>query len=680
MPDPFEPIPPEAAVVLRPVLEPLSDEIIAAIAAEVPDYARAMVGPFGQAVRFGVERALGRFVDGLADPTAPDRGARDETYVELGRGELRGGRSLDALLAAYRVGARLAWRRFVEAGVAAGLAPAVLYRLGEAIFAYIDAISAESAEGYAEEQSAAAGERQRRRRALVRLLAAQPAADEEAIRSAAGAAGWALPREVAAAVVAGGEEGELDADAQRLARRIDPGAVGGVVEDAACVLVPDPDAPTRRRHIARALAGHPAALGPTVSWPDSGASVRRALAAARLVASGRLEASGLVVADEHLPQLALHADPSLATALAERGLAPLRGETGAERLTETLRAWLDRPGQVQAVAAVLGVHPQTVRYRLKRLRELYRRSARRPGGAPRAVPRAARGQPRCAICLNPMRLLVTGAAGMLGQDVVAAALAAGHDVTALARRDLDITDPDAVAATVAAARPDAIVNCAAWTDVDGAEADPDAALRHNGDSMGHLGRTAADAGAHLVHVSTDYVFDGRATRPYVESDPTGPLSAYGRSKLAGERALDLDRAAVVRASWLFGAGGRNFVATMLRLAGDRDEVTVVDDQVGFPTYTGHLAPELLRLAQERATGILHAVGPEPCSWHDFAVEIFARAGVSCAVRRGRTADLGLPAPRPAYSVLGTERADAPRLAPWRDGLAAYIDEIKVTQT
>lgn len=280
---------------------------------------------------------------------------------------------------------------------------------------------------------------------------------------------------------------------------------------------------------------------------------------------------------------------------------------------------------------------------------------------------------------SPMRILVTGASGMLGHDVVAAALAAGHDVSALARRDLDITDPAAVAAAIAAARPDAVVNCAAWTNVDGAEEQEEEATRVNGAGTGHVGRAAVQAGAHLVHVSTDYVFSGAASRPYVESDSTGPRSAYGRSKLAGERALDLERAMIVRASWLFGANGANFVATMLRLAGDRDEVTVVDDQVGFPTWSGHLAPELLRLAEARATGVVHATGAEPCSWHDFACEIFDRAGVACAVRRGRSADLGRPAPRPAYSVLGTERADAPRLAPWREGLAAYLDEIKETQ-
>ena len=166
-----------------------------------------------------------------------------------------------------------------------------------------------------------------------------------------------------------------------------------------------------------------------------------------------------------------------------------------------------------------------------------------------------------------MRLLVTGAAGMLGQDVVSAAEAAGHDVSAFARRDLDITDPAAVGEAVQASRPDAIVNCAAWTDVDGAETQEQEATAVNGAAVGHLSRAAAVAGAHLVHVSSDYVFEGTASAPYVESAATGPLSAYGRSKLAGEMAMDLQRDAVVRASWLFGPNGPNFAATMLRLAG-----------------------------------------------------------------------------------------------------------------
>src|SRR5215210_5556447 len=198
---PFAAIPPEAAAVLRPVLPGLADEMIRAIAAEVPDYARAMEGDFGRVVRVGVESALGRFVDLIDDP-ASDDGRRRATYVDLGRGEMRAGRSLDALLAAYRLGSRLAWRSFVEAGVAGGLGPDAMYALGEAIFAYIDELSAESAEGYAEEQSAAAGERQRLRRRLVRLLAQDPPAGEETVLAAAAAAGWPLPRSVAALVCA----------------------------------------------------------------------------------------------------------------------------------------------------------------------------------------------------------------------------------------------------------------------------------------------------------------------------------------------------------------------------------------------------------------------------------------------------------------------------------------------
>ena len=278
-----------------------------------------------------------------------------------------------------------------------------------------------------------------------------------------------------------------------------------------------------------------------------------------------------------------------------------------------------------------------------------------------------------------MRLLVTGAAGMLGHDVVAAAERAGHDVVALARGDLDITDAGSVRAAVADAAPDSIVNCAAWTDVDGAEGAEGAATEVNGNGTRHVAEAAASAGSHLVHLSTDYVFDGAASEPYLESDPVGPATAYGRSKLAGERLIDTRHAAIVRAAWLFGANGPNFAATMLRLAGERDEVTVVDDQFGTPTYTRHLADGLLRVAERRCTGILHAHGPDSTSWFEFARAIFQATGADCAVLRGRTADLGRPAPRPLYSVLGTDRADSPGLPPWRDGLAAYLEETKVIE-
>jgi hypothetical protein len=407
----FAAVPPEAADVLRPTLPGLADEMIAAIALEVPDYARAMEGTFGQMVRHGVEVALSRFMDMIANPAADVTRARD-TYVNLGRGEFHAGRSLDALLAAYRVGARLAWRRFVEAGSTAGLAPDALYSLGEAMFAYIDEISAESADGYAEEQSAAAGESQRRRRRHVRLLAQDPPPAQEAIRTAAQTAAWQLPRTLAVLVVAdsgvsgaaaqlpdgaaaetamgaapetavGATRGEpvageeiVEAIATRLARRLGNAAVGGAAGGLGCVFVPDPDAPGRRRQIVAELdhEGAPeiVSLGPTVAWHDATASLRRAAAAFRLAAGGRIP-RGLVIAEEHLATLLLTADRALAADLAASRLAPLQalGDGPRARLTETLRAWLDRPGQVQAVAAELDVHPQTVRYRLRQLRELF---------------------------------------------------------------------------------------------------------------------------------------------------------------------------------------------------------------------------------------------------------------------------------------------------------------------
>jgi dTDP-4-dehydrorhamnose reductase len=275
-----------------------------------------------------------------------------------------------------------------------------------------------------------------------------------------------------------------------------------------------------------------------------------------------------------------------------------------------------------------------------------------------------------------MRIVVTGAGGMLGRDVLRACDHAGVDCVGLPRAELDVTDAQACVETIGTQRPDAVINCAAWTDVDGAEEHEAAALVLNGGGAGNVARACALAGAHLVQVSTDYVLDGTATRPYVESDPVSPLGAYGRTKLEGERrvAKELPSAAIARSAWLFGTGGRNFVDTMLRLAADRGEVTVVDDQVGCPTWTGHLAPALLALAAAPSLGgVFHVAGAGQCSWHDFALEIFAQAGVECRVRRGSSADLDRPAPRPAWSVLGTER-DGPRLPDWTEGLAGFLAE------
>ena len=265
---------------------------------------------------------------------------------------------------------------------------------------------------------------------------------------------------------------------------------------------------------------------------------------------------------------------------------------------------------------------------------------------------------------------------MLGQDLVRAG--AGHEVVALTHAELDISDADAVNAAVSQAAPDlhAIINCAAWTDVDRAERAEAQASVVNGDGAGNVARAAAAAGAWTLHVSTDYVFDGAKREPYVESDPVAPQSAYGRSKLAGERAVAQaapERHTIVRSSWLFGVGGPCFPATILRLAGERDELNVVDDQIGCPTFTGHLARALVELASLPPLGVVHVAGGGHCSWFEFATEIVRRAEVQCEVRPTSTAQMPRPAPRPAWSVLGTERgAEVPALPQWRAGLEEYL--------
>jgi dTDP-4-dehydrorhamnose reductase len=276
-----------------------------------------------------------------------------------------------------------------------------------------------------------------------------------------------------------------------------------------------------------------------------------------------------------------------------------------------------------------------------------------------------------------MRILITGAGGMLGQDVGRAARAAGHVPISLARAELDIADPESVTAAVATARPEAIINCAAWTDVDGAEDQEATATAVNGQAAGHVAAAARAAGAWTVHVSSDYVFDGAKREPYRESDLVGPLSAYGRSKLAGERAVAAaapDSHTVVRTAWLFGVGGRCFPKTIRRLAAERDELTIVADQVGSPTFTGHLAPALVSLAAARHLGILHVAADRQCSWCEFAQAIVSAAGLDCPVRPITTAEFPTPAVRPAYSVLRSERG-APRLPSWRDGLVAFDEQM-----
>jgi lambda repressor-like predicted transcriptional regulator len=364
---PWKALPPEVADVLRPELPALADEIVAELSRGVPDYARPLEGPFGQALRAGVEEALARFTSFVADPEA-DPGAGRDVYLNLGRGEMRAGRSLDALLAAYRLGARVAWRRLAAAGERAGLSPRTLYTLAEAIFAYIDELSADSIEGYAREQSAAAGALQRRRQRLAALLVQDPPAAPATVEAAASSAGWRLPRSLSVLVV---ESDESSEGAERLAVRLGPEALVTHQPPLNVALIP---APASREELEAAVRGRSAALGPEVTWREAALSFARAREVLRLAGEGGIDGDdALLMAERHKLSLLLGADRRLARDVAESALAPLESETevSRERLGSTLDAWLRHRGRTEAVAKALHVHPQTVRYRLARLRELF---------------------------------------------------------------------------------------------------------------------------------------------------------------------------------------------------------------------------------------------------------------------------------------------------------------------
>jgi dTDP-4-dehydrorhamnose reductase len=273
-----------------------------------------------------------------------------------------------------------------------------------------------------------------------------------------------------------------------------------------------------------------------------------------------------------------------------------------------------------------------------------------------------------------MKIVVTGAGGMLGQAVVDAANAVHHEVAALTRSDLDITDLASVIRSFERELPALVVNCAAWTDVDGAESDEDGAFAINEDGAGNVAAAAARVGARVIHISTDYVFDGSKKEPYIESDETGPIGAYGRSKLAGEIAVREanPRHLIIRTSWLFGHGGKNFVDTMLRLATEQNEVVVVTDQFGCPTYAGHLADAIVELADYERLGVMHICGAGVCTWYDLATETFRQSQTGTTVLSGVTAMLERPAKRPTNSAMVSERDETPRLPRWDHGLHAYL--------
>lgn len=268
---------------------------------------------------------------------------------------------------------------------------------------------------------------------------------------------------------------------------------------------------------------------------------------------------------------------------------------------------------------------------------------------------------------------------MLGSDVAKAAEQAGHDVTPVGHAELDITDPKALSARLEIDRPDAVVNCAAWTNVDGAEDDPEGALLVNGTAAGYVAEAAAGVEADVLYISSDYVFNGRKGADYVESDETDPISTYGRSKLAGEisTAEANTHSYIVRSSWLFGANGKNFVSTMLGLGASRDEVTVVADQVGSPTNTWHLAGALVRLLESGDFGLHHISAEGGCSWYDFAREIFELSKTDVLTLATSTESFGAKAPRPSHSVLASENPQAIKLPSWQIGLAYHLAQSRV---
>jgi hypothetical protein len=363
-PEPWRGLPPHVADLIEPELGAITEEILATIALEVPEYARPLEGRFGRNIRTGVGEALLRFVALIRDPDTGREPGR-EVYVMLGRGEQRQGRTLDSLQAAYRVGARIAWRRIAAAGRRAGLEPEPLTLLAEAIFAFIDELSADSVDGYAEAQAEVEDVRRRRRHELAALLVAEQPADQADLAAAAQAAGWPLPARVAALACA---EPELAS----VARRLPPDSLAVVLAQAGCVLMPDPDGPGRAESLIRAARSTTLAQGPAGGLAEVGESWSMALALLRAASAGALPGSGLLRAEEHLPDLLLFQGAPLTARMAASRLAPLAAltEKARERMRETALAHVRHNGNAVAMAAEMQIHPQTARYRSARLREL----------------------------------------------------------------------------------------------------------------------------------------------------------------------------------------------------------------------------------------------------------------------------------------------------------------------
>ncbi|SKA14457.1 PucR C-terminal helix-turn-helix domain-containing protein [Marinactinospora thermotolerans DSM 45154] len=365
---PWEELPAELADILEPEVEVLAEEIVQAILAGIPEFARPLNDVYGRTVRLGVERALHHFLDLVRGPSQTQVNG-ERIYRRLGRNEFREGRSLDALHSAYRLGTRIAWRRLARRAERAGQSAAVLALLAEAVFAYLDGIAAESLAGYAEAQARSAGAREHFRRRLLTLLLAEPAADRESMEMAARLAGWRLPDQVACVALRSGVEVSptrrlrMDADHLLDTDRPDP-----------CLLVPAPVTEQDRRAIEDVLGEEPTVIGPVVDLHEASLSFRWAKQGLNLRERGILPGEGLLSCDDHLLVLLLFQDERLLARLGERSLGPFEGlaEKRAAKLAETLLAWLvTRGGGAPETAAMLGVHPQTVRYRMNHVERLF---------------------------------------------------------------------------------------------------------------------------------------------------------------------------------------------------------------------------------------------------------------------------------------------------------------------
>ncbi|HEU4738287.1 MAG TPA: helix-turn-helix domain-containing protein [Solirubrobacterales bacterium] len=363
--EPWRGLPSEVAELIEPELPAITEEILATIAREVPEYARPLEGRFGRGIRTGVGEALLQFVALIRDPDQ-GRGPGRDVYVQLGRGEQRVGRTLDALQAAYRIGARVAWRRIAAAGRRAELGAEPLTLLAEAIFAYIDELSADSVEGYADAQATAEDLRRRRQQELVTLLLSEVPAEPADIAAVAQSAGWRLPRQLAAV-------GCADEDLGEISGRLPTDAIVTVVEGTGCILLPDPMGPGRLDQLRKAAGGTTVAIGSAVQPEHASKSWELAKALLLATGTGAVKGDGLSQAEDHLADLLLVASPHMTSLLVAKRLAPLGDLTpkAQARMRETALAHVRHHGNAVAMAKELGVHPQTARYRITRLKELF---------------------------------------------------------------------------------------------------------------------------------------------------------------------------------------------------------------------------------------------------------------------------------------------------------------------